>query len=106
VTKVVELKVFLPTDAVKQMRDLESLRTHYGFYYISKIQYGAMLDIKITLNSSYDERGRREREKERKLKWDLESLRTHYGFHNISKIQFAQCLVMSKKVLITTLSTP
>ncbi|KAN0030819.1 hypothetical protein ACTA71_009464 [Dictyostelium dimigraforme] len=41
-----------PSDDILKVGDIDTLRSLYGFYYISKIEYGAILDLKITLESS------------------------------------------------------
>ncbi|KAN0028695.1 hypothetical protein ACTFIV_010544 [Dictyostelium citrinum] len=39
-------------DDITKVTTIDSLRSLYGLYYISKIEYGAILDLKITLESS------------------------------------------------------
>ncbi|EGG16727.1 hypothetical protein DFA_07705 [Cavenderia fasciculata] len=39
------------TDEVKKVKDIESLRAQFGFHYIGKIEFGAVMDITITLES-------------------------------------------------------
>ncbi|KAN0030841.1 hypothetical protein ACTA71_009486 [Dictyostelium dimigraforme] len=53
VIEIVELKPTAKT--TKELHDIDnidSLKSIYGLFYISKIQYGAILDLKITIESS------------------------------------------------------
>ncbi|KAM9968379.1 hypothetical protein ACTFIW_002817 [Dictyostelium discoideum] len=53
VTKIVELKSTAKTTKELQAIDnIDSLKSIYGLFYISKIEYGAILDLKITIESS------------------------------------------------------
>ncbi|KAM9997679.1 hypothetical protein ACTFIY_007327 [Dictyostelium cf. discoideum] len=53
VHKIVELdyKSDIAED-ISKVTTIDALRSFYGLYYISKIEYGAILDLKITLESS------------------------------------------------------
>ncbi|KAM9955545.1 hypothetical protein ACTFIW_000450 [Dictyostelium discoideum] len=53
VHKIVELdyKSDVAED-ISKVTTIDALRSFYGLYYISKIEYGAILDLKITLESS------------------------------------------------------
>eukprot|EP01133_Synstelium_polycarpum_P012779 gene12779-14994_t len=55
VTKTVELNQLTPLKCIKDIKDLETLRQNYGLHYISKIEYGSMLDLRITVESSNHE---------------------------------------------------
>ncbi|KAK5584223.1 hypothetical protein RB653_005831 [Dictyostelium firmibasis] len=56
VNKIVELDYHAkPSEGISQINNIDSLRSEYGLYYISKIEYGAVLDLKITLESSDQE---------------------------------------------------
>ncbi|KAN0030648.1 hypothetical protein ACTA71_009288 [Dictyostelium dimigraforme] len=53
VSKVLELDYYAPPSKdIASVLDIENLKSTYGLYYISKIEYGAALDLKITLESS------------------------------------------------------
>ncbi|KAN0009176.1 hypothetical protein ACTFIU_006449 [Dictyostelium citrinum] len=53
VDKIVELDYYAePSQDISKVTSIDSLRTGYGLFYISKIEYGAILDLKITLESS------------------------------------------------------
>lgn len=54
VDKIVELDYHAkPSNDIINEKDIDSLRSKYGLYYISKIEYGSFIDVKITLDSSY-----------------------------------------------------
>ncbi|KAK5584149.1 hypothetical protein RB653_005756 [Dictyostelium firmibasis] len=53
VTKIVELKnTAKTTPELSTITNIDSLKSIYGLFYISKIEYGAILDLKITIESS------------------------------------------------------
>ncbi|KAM9958974.1 hypothetical protein ACTFIR_000025 [Dictyostelium discoideum] len=53
VDKIVELDYHAkPSNDIINEKDIDSLRSKYGLYYISKIEYGSFIDVKITLDSS------------------------------------------------------
>ncbi|KAN0028601.1 hypothetical protein ACTFIV_010447 [Dictyostelium citrinum] len=53
VEKIVELDYHAePSNDIINEKDIDSLKSKYGLYYISKIEYGSFIDVKITLDSS------------------------------------------------------
>ncbi|KAM9985286.1 hypothetical protein ACTFIZ_008829 [Dictyostelium cf. discoideum] len=53
VDKIVELDYQAkPSQDISKVSNIDSLKSTYGLFYISKIEYGAILDLKITLESS------------------------------------------------------
>ncbi|KAK5584135.1 hypothetical protein RB653_005742 [Dictyostelium firmibasis] len=53
VDKIVELdNSSEPSDDISKITSIDLLRSGYGLFYISKIEFGAIIDLKITLESS------------------------------------------------------
>ncbi|KAM9999328.1 hypothetical protein ACTFIZ_002896 [Dictyostelium cf. discoideum] len=53
IDKIVELDCQAkPSNDISNVTSVDSLKSVYGLFYISKIEYGATLDLKITLESS------------------------------------------------------
>ncbi|KAN0031026.1 hypothetical protein ACTA71_003998 [Dictyostelium dimigraforme] len=53
VDKVVEISYHSkPSSDISKVDSIDSLKSGYGLFYINKIEYGAILDLKITLESS------------------------------------------------------
>ncbi|EAL67093.1 hypothetical protein DDB_G0280583 [Dictyostelium discoideum AX4] len=53
VDKIVELDYHAkPSQDISKVDNIDSLKSTYGLFYISKIEYGAILDLRITLESS------------------------------------------------------
>ncbi|KAN0023081.1 hypothetical protein ACTFIU_009164 [Dictyostelium citrinum] len=54
VDKIIELdnQQIQPSNEISKIKNVDSLRSTYGLFYISKIEYGSSLNLKITLESS------------------------------------------------------